>query len=234
MGPWAPVSTEAAAWAGGSGAVWTTPTDLLKWSLALMEGPLLSSASRSLMTTNTRLPGGRGVGYGCGLSIGERQGYVIWSHIGVMSGFFAWHAILPATRSAVVIVANAEFLSAATLPIGRAVLNMLTPPAAAPISVSGPTATEAAAAMMAQLQSGKVERSRLGKLFGAWLTDGRLATLTAFLAPLGSAPPELAFSETRGGMEHSLVRFRFPKLTVGVEMFRSADGTIEQFLTFRD
>ena len=59
---------EGKGWAGPAGAIWSTPSDLLTWDLALLEKKLISPASYATMTTAQRLSDGRSSGYGCGRS----------------------------------------------------------------------------------------------------------------------------------------------------------------------
>ena len=63
---------EAKGWAGPPGAIWSTPSDLLTWDLALLDQKLISPASYATMTTAQRLTDGRSSGYGCGEGVNDR------------------------------------------------------------------------------------------------------------------------------------------------------------------
>jgi CubicO group peptidase (beta-lactamase class C family) len=99
---------EAAEWIHAAGAMYSTPGDLLKWDLALMEGKLLRPESYWLMTTPARLADGKSTGYGCGLGVSERQRRRVLSHSGAVGGFAAFNTLIPGTKSAVVLLANCE------------------------------------------------------------------------------------------------------------------------------
>lgn len=234
-GPWESAPREGDWWSGAAGAVWSTPSDWLKWSLAFMEGTVLSPAARALMVADTRLADGRAVGYGCGLRIGQRRGLLALTHIGLVPGFWASQTMIPATRSAIVMFGSGENLDGATSSLMRALLRMVVPADPVPTTIKGLPAIEAAKALMGQLQSGTIERAGLGADFDAWLTAERVKRLAKSLQALGDAPStEVVFVEERGGLEHSVIRFRFPAMSILAEMYRAADGTIEQFVPYRD
>ena len=109
LGAATPAIPEAAGWAGSAGAIWSTPTDLLTWDLALVDGKVLSDESYRTLTTAHRLPDGRSTGYGCGEGVNDRGEAVVLRHGGAVSGFVAQNTVIPVTRSAVVLLANTDF-----------------------------------------------------------------------------------------------------------------------------
>ena len=60
------------------------------------------------MTTPVTLASGPTRDYGCGLSVVRRDGETVLSHGGAVSGFQAYSALIPRTRSALVILTNLE------------------------------------------------------------------------------------------------------------------------------
>ena len=48
LGPVEPAVPEGAGWIGAAGGLWSTPTDLLAWDLALIDGKVLAPASWAL------------------------------------------------------------------------------------------------------------------------------------------------------------------------------------------
>src|SRR6266545_3553903 len=100
---------EARGWTGAAGAIWSTPTDLLKWDLSLLDNRLLSPASYRTLATAQRLTDGRSSGYGCGEGVNDRGQAVVLSHGGATSGFVAQNTVIPRTRSAVVVLSNSDF-----------------------------------------------------------------------------------------------------------------------------
>lgn len=82
-----------------SGAEISTATDLVKFSMALFEGGLLSAASLNAMRQfQTVDAGGVNVDYGLGLMRYDILGRVHWCHSGGLFGEYAWVSYCPSTR----------------------------------------------------------------------------------------------------------------------------------------
>ena len=150
-----PAQPEGKGWTGGAGGIWSTPTDLLAWDLALVTGKILSPASYRMLTTARRLSDGRSTGYGCGDGGDDRGATIMLSHGGAVSGSVTQNTLLPASRSAVVLLANSETGLDA---IDRALVAKLLPTVDVP-TITGLSALEAAKAYLSQLAVGKVDRS---------------------------------------------------------------------------
>ena len=225
------VAPEAQGWIGAAGAIWSTPTDLLAWDLALIDGKVLSPASYAKLTTPRVLTDGRMTTYGCGLGVQKTGNAVILSHGGGIAGVVTQNIVIPATRSGIVTLANADF--AATGEITSALIAKLTPHADVP-KIAGPTALEAATAFLTSVEQGKVDRSTLGDDFNALLTDEHLAKDRASLAANGKVT-DIAVRQTveRGGMAVTTVDYKVGKTLARTAMYRSPDGKIQQFLINR-
>ncbi|MEO7158472.1 MAG: serine hydrolase [Vicinamibacterales bacterium] len=221
---------EGRGWIGAAGGIWSTPGDLMTWDLALMDGKVLKPASWKTMTTPQMLTGGRNSAYGCGQAIRDREPQLVLTHGGAVSGFGARNAMIPASRSAVVVMANADWAGGVLDTIQEAVLAKLMPVADAP-NVAGKTARDAALALLAQIRSGNVDRSQLADEYNAFLTPQRLKVMTQSLidaGQIGSVEPG-SISE-RGGLEVSSLRIMVGTTPVRTLMYRSPDGKIEEFL----
>ena len=225
------VAAEAQGWIGAAGAIWSTPTDLLAWDLALIDGKVLSPESYAKLTTPRVLTDGRLTTYGCGLGVQKTGNAVIFSHGGGIAGIVTQNIVIPATRSGIVTLANADF--AATGDITSALIAKLSPHVDVP-KIAGPTALEAAKAFLTSVEQGKVDRSTLGDDFNALLTDEHLAKDRASLAANGKIS-EVVVRQTveRGGMEVAIVEYRVGKTLARTAMYRSPDGKIQQFLINR-
>jgi D-alanyl-D-alanine carboxypeptidase len=221
---------EGRGWLGGAGAIWSTPSDLLAWDSALMNGVLLSKASLRAMTTPARLPDGRSTAYGCGLNVKEDGPAKVFSHNGAVSGFRASNTFIPANQSAVVLMANRDFAS--LTPLREAILAKLMPKDTMP-AIAGPSADEAVRAFLQQLRDRKVDRSKLGEEFRFYLTDAKIADSSRALARNAPSDFEPAVLSERGGMEVSRTKFKLGDVTMQALMYRTPDGTIQQFLFFR-
>ena len=230
LNPPTPAEPEGKGWTGAAGAIWSTPTDLLAWDLALVSGKALSQASYKLLTTARVLKDGRSTGYGCGESVNDRGAAIVLSHGGAVSGSVTQNTVLPGLRSAVVLLANSEMSLG---PLTRALVARLTPQADVP-KVAGLTALEAIKGYLAQLAAGKVDRSTLGDDFNAHLTPEREKAAAASLSRLGAITDvQVTGTRERGGMEVAGLRFQAGKVTATGSMYRTPDGKIQQVLIGR-
>jgi D-alanyl-D-alanine carboxypeptidase len=233
LGPAEPSIPEGEGWIGAAGGVWSTPGDLMKWDLALMEGKVLKPASWKTMTTPRALTGGRSSAYGCGQSIRDRGPMLVLTHGGAVSGFGARNAMIPGTRSAVVVMANADWASGVLDTIQEAVLEKLLPTADAP-KVTGAPARDVALILLKQIRAGAVDRSLLGAEFNAFLTTQRLSVMSKSLVDAGEIgqadPPSIS---ERGGLEVSSMRVMVGTTPIRTLMYRAPDGKIEEFLFYR-
>jgi CubicO group peptidase (beta-lactamase class C family) len=230
LGAAEPSIPEGTGWIGAAGGLWSTPTDLMAWDLALMEGQVLSPASWKTMTTPRALTDGRTSAYGCGQSIRDRGAVLVLNHGGGVSGFGARNAFIPASRSAVVVMANTDWAAGVLDTIQEAVLARLVPAADAPV-VNGAPARDVALDMLRQIRAGQVDRSQLGDEYSAFLTPARLAVLAKSLADAGEVSDVQAGPvRERGGMEVSSLTLRLGATRASTLMYRTPDGKIQEFL----
>ena len=226
-----PVAPEGQGWIGAAGAIWSTPTDLLAWDLALFDGKVLSPSSFATLTTPRLLTDGRETTYGCGLGVQRTGDALIYSHGGGIAGIVTQNVVIPATRSAIVTLANADF--AATGDLIPTLIAKLTPHADVP-KIEGLSALDAAKQFLASVERGSVDRATLGDDFTALLTDEHLARDRAALAKQGKVTDVVvARTSERGGMEVAQVQFMVGKTPARSSMYRSPDGKIQQFLINR-
>ncbi len=226
-----PALPEASGWTGAAGAMWSTPTDLLAWDLSLLDNKLLNAASFATLTAPRTLSDGRSTGYGCGMSAQVTGDAVVLSHGGAVAGSVATNIIVPITRSAIVVLSNADF--AATGEIVDALLPKLTPHVDAP-KIAGLSALDAAKAFLTSVERGSVDRSTLGDDFNALLTPKHLAADRASLATFGKVTDvQVVRTKERGGMEVAIVQFMVGKTPARSAMYRTPDGKIQQFLINR-
>ena len=234
LGPPQVAVPEGEGWIGAAGGIWSTPSDLLTWDLALVDGKVVSESSYRTMSTPRRLRDGRSTGYGCGLLVRDGGPAVVLTHNGAVSGFAAFNAFVPATHSGVVLLANMDPACFALETLGQAILPMLLPPKPDLPVISGPSAVALATTVMHQLQKGDLDRSKFGEEFNAFLTPEKVRSAAASLGPLGDPKSvEIADVAERGGMEEATVRFRFAEETIETLMYRSPNGLIQEFLVYR-
>ena len=110
-----PAPREAAGWLFSAAALYSTPSDVVTWDLALMNGKILRPESYRIMTSNRLLTNGVSTGYGGGLAIKEVDLQIVLSHNGAACGFRSFNEFVPSTQSAFCITTNAENVSMAEL-----------------------------------------------------------------------------------------------------------------------
>jgi CubicO group peptidase (beta-lactamase class C family) len=227
-----PAQPEGRGWAGMAGAIWSTPSDLATWDVALVSGKVLAPASYRMMTTPHRFADGRSSGYGCGLDIHDTGPAIVYSHGGAVSGFVASNAIVPATRSALVLLANTDFAALGSLQ--QTLLSMLVPHTDVP-TINGPGAEDAARTFLTGLAHGHVDRSTLGDDYSAFLTPALITQAQHSLGALGPITHiEVHSRSERGGMEVADVRFQAGAHPARALMYRTPDGKIQEFLFSRE
>jgi len=233
LGPAERALPEGKGWVAAAGALWSTPTDLAKWDMALMDGKTLNPDSYKLMTKARTLANGRGTGYGCGVAISLRNGVTVLTHSGMVSGFSAYNSIIPATRSAAVLLSNSEFLIS---PLHSRILSLMTKSEEALPKITRLSAADAARDFFARLQQGKVDRQQLGEEFSELLSAARLRDTASRLRRFGR-PTKVDVESLweRGGMEVADVRIAFKSgQAVKALMYRTPDGKIQEFLVLKE
>jgi CubicO group peptidase (beta-lactamase class C family) len=177
LGPIVTTKPEGRGWAGAAGAIWSTPSDLATWDLALSEGRVLKPESFALMTRARLLTDGRSTDYGCGLDVATIYGWTVLSHGGAVSGFISSNRFVPDARSALIVLTNGEsgqglqpigvsgtrIITAGTAPPRdtTAVANSAVPAATKIPEINGPSPVEAATSLFTALQQGSVDRAGL-------------------------------------------------------------------------
>jgi D-alanyl-D-alanine carboxypeptidase len=221
-------------WIAAAGGLYSTPSDLAKWDLALIAGKVLKPESYKLMTTSRQLADGRLTGYGCGLSVAVRNGVMVLSHNGAVSGFYAQNTMIPSSRSAVILLSNFED-STPVAAINSQIVRSLLPANPDLPKIAGPSASDAAKAFFHRLQTASVDRSELGEEFSYFLTDAKIKGAAQRLMPYGEPTgAEVENIHERGGMEVTTVRLTFKSGVLKALMYRTPDGKIQQYFIQKD
>lgn len=227
-----PVAPEARGWLGGAGGIYSTPSDLAKWNLALMNGKLLKPESYTLMTSPRTLASGKISDYGCGVSVKVQSGRQVISHNGAVSGFNTWGAMIPSLRSAVIMTCNLDGGLGSLPSQVFALLLKETPNVPA---IAGPAVAETVKSVFASFQKGKLNRHQFGDEFNHYLTEKLLAATAKRLERYGKpARVEVLSSGERGGMEVTTTRLAFKNEELRTLMYRKPDGKIEQFFVYKE
>jgi CubicO group peptidase (beta-lactamase class C family) len=183
-------------WLFADGDIVSTPSDIARFDIALMNGKLLSSASFAQMRAAPIATDEEAVKYGLGVTLFPLADLSFVGHHGGLPGFEADNEMLPGQRFAVVVFGNAFSFSTAGLngPLlatifpassARAVAErkaaMLVPGAG-----EDPAITARFFAFFSALQKGRVDRAGVTDEMNAQLTAERLPDLAQQLAPLGT------------------------------------------------
>jgi len=226
---------EADGWIHAAGGVYASAEDLVKWDIALAEKKLLKPKSYELMTTPKKLTDGTSTAYACGLGVYQRGAEMVYQHSGAVSGFLTWSSVIARTRSAVAVMSNADHLDARPIYSELVALLLKAQESNHTPTVTGVGAVEAARAIFHEMQSGNVDRTKLGPEFSEYMSEARVKASAVKLAPLGE-PEKIDVKDTseRGGAENSSLELRFKGgVVLKAILHRSPDGKIQQFLIFR-
>lgn len=228
-----PIRREAPGWIFAAGGIYASAADLMRWNFALAGDALLPADAKRKMTTPRVLTDGRSTDYGCGLGVRNQGGEVIWSHSGAVSGFLAFNAFVPRTKTGVTLLVNTE-----GVPVGdvhQAVLGLAIAPAQHVPVIAGKPAAEVAREIFVGLQAGALDPSKAGEELVAFYDAKRLAAARSRLGALGSPTRvEIDRPRERGGMEVTSVRIVLPDRMLRATMFRSTDGRVQQFLVLAE
>ncbi len=111
---------------GAAGALLSTGGDLVRWSMALAGGKVVTAANYTRMTTPLVLGNGRDTGYGFGLMVGEFSGQRVVQHGGGIHGFNSMLLHVVPADLHIAVISNSERASADKLAqdLTRAVLGV--------------------------------------------------------------------------------------------------------------
>jgi D-alanyl-D-alanine carboxypeptidase len=226
-----PALREGSNWMYSAGSIYTTPADMVKWDVALMNGKVLKPESYRLLTTNRFLSNGTATSYCCGLGKKDVKGETIFWHNGEAAGFLSLTEFLPSTQSALFITVNTDSVSLDDL-AGHMEPLLLPTDRRSPVpKIDGPEPIALAKQLFAAFQQGKIDRSLLGSDFNAYLTPEKLDLASSSFKKLGEVKAvELVVTRERGGMAHSTLDFKFERADYLCELYRTPDGIIQEFL----
>jgi len=224
-------SPEAKGWIGAAGGIYSTPSDLAKWDMALISGKVLKAESFELMTKPRKLNDGKLTEYGCGLGVRMQNGRQILAHNGAVSGFVAYNATVPSTRSALIVMCNQDGGYGAVP--GQILSLLLKEPVPNVPKIAGLPAAEMVKRKFTDYQKGRVNRKELSEEFNLYLTDEKIAGAAKRLKSYGTVRDvEILTTNERGGMEVTTARLTFRNGKLKTLMYRMPDGTIEQFFVY--
>jgi len=187
-----------------------------------MARSVLKPESYKEMFTEVKLKDGSGTHYGLGVSVEERDGHLVVSHSGEVTGFVSDNEVLVDDGVAVAVLTN--HMAGGAGQIAHLV--------AATVGGSKLAGAEAQAlAIYRGLQKGQIDRSLLAPNLSDYFDAQALADFKNSLGPLGEP---LAFNQVntslRGGMTFRAFRIVYPTRRLSLTTYAYPDGKLEQFL----
>ncbi len=233
LGPLAPAEMENPDCLIGCGGIVSTPRDVAKWQLALMDGKLLRPESLKEMTTPPTFSDGSVSGYALGMVIGSRYGRGSWGHGGATSGFLCEELGVVPERMSIVLCCNSARSDTGDI-MGRVTAAMLPGSAVKAPTVNGPPAGEVVRRWVEGLAAGKPDRAMLAPDFNRYFNEERAAGNAKALAALG-AIKDVRVNSTgeRGGTEVTTSTIVFEHGEATAVMYRMPDGMVGQILVYR-
>jgi hypothetical protein len=217
-------------WAYAAGALWSNAPDLVRWEDALYSGRVVDAKSLAAMTTPALLANGKSTQYGFGLlstSIaGQRE---IW-HNGGLPGYSSIDAYFPDQHLEIAVLGNTMGFEPST--VVRSVLATLVPSVAATIAATAnatpapgadPAMTALATTLVAQVQSGNLDRTLFDARTSAALTPALVGSVTNQLAPLGK-PKAITYLRTASSGPYRSYAYRVVWDAVSLDESFALDG----------
>ncbi|MGO8720767.1 MAG: serine hydrolase domain-containing protein [Acidobacteriaceae bacterium] len=226
LGPLRLAPQDGPGWVFGGGELAMPVRDLLLWDISLMDQSLLQPASYRQMFTSVKLKNGEDTHYGLGEEILTRDGHLIISHSGEVSGFTSENMVLPQDKVAVAVLTNEEAADAATAIASKVVAMLVNLPAN-----ESKQSEEQARRIFLGLQQGKIDRALFTANCNAYFDAQTLGDFESSLKPLG-APIEFRQidKELRGGMTFRVYDVVLPTKDLSLTTYQMPDGKIEQFI----
>lgn len=225
LGPLRPAPKEGRGWMFAAGELAMTPHDLGLWDISLIKKSILKPDSYKQMFTEVKLADGKGTNYGLGVQVGQHLGHLSVEHSGEVSGFVSDNLVLPEDGAAIAVLTNQDAVSAASQ-IARRMVPLLLGEAV-PVN----KAEQKAAAIFAQLQQGKIDRSLFTDNCNAYFSPEALEDFATSLAPLGTPHSfRQMHEELRGGMTFRLFQADFRGVRLNITTYEMQDGKLEQYL----
>ncbi len=226
LGPLRPAPQDGFGWMFAAGELAMPVRDLLLWDIAMMNESLLEPASYKEMFTGVKLKDGKDTHYGLGVEISTRDGHMVISHSGEVSGFTSENMVLPQDKVAIAVFTNQEAVGAAGVIAGKiAAMLVGLPPKESKQSL------DQARQIFIGLQHGKIDRSLFTENCNTYFDAQALGDFESSLKPLG-APIEFRqrAKESRGGMTFRAYDVVFATTHVELTTYQMPDGKIEQFI----
>lgn len=223
LGPLRLAPQEGAGWMYAAGELAMSPHDLALWDESMIAQSLLKPESYRQMFTEVTLAGGKGTGYGLGVSLRDLAGHREIEHSGEVSGFVSDNIVLLDDGAAIAVTTNQDAINAATT-IARLTAPLI---AAIPPNLEVKLVLD----IYHELQQGRIDRKLLTPNLSDYFTAEAIADFQRSLAPLGE-PIQVRQTNTeqRGGMTMRTFDIVYPDRRLRLSTYTYPDGKLEQYL----
>jgi CubicO group peptidase (beta-lactamase class C family) len=217
----------ARAWMFAAGDLAMTAEDLATWDVSLMDGTILSPASQHTLETEVVLANGAGTGYALGLDVELHDGHRELRHGGEVTGFVANNVVLPDDKLAVAVLTNQDASRAA-----GEIANRVRDALLRATGAQDAQADDLVRAVLAGFARGAIDRRAFTANANAYFTVDAVTDYEKSLAPLGALESlEQTYANGRGGFTARAYEAKYADgKTLGVSVYETADGKLEQFL----
>jgi len=223
LGPLRVAPEEGSGWMYAAGELAMTPHDLALWDESMIAQTVFKPESYKQMFTEVTLAGGKGTGYGLGVSLRDLAGHREIEHSGEVSGFVSDNIVLVDDGAAIAVFTNQDAVTAAST-IARL---------AAPLIADIPPSPEVKLVLeiYRQLQQGHIDRTLLAPNLSDYFTTEALVDFQRSLGPLGE-PIQIRQTNTeqRGGMTMRVFDIVYPDRRLRLSTYTYPDGKLEQYL----
>lgn len=232
LGPIRPATPPAPGWLFAAGEISMTASDLAKWDIARMERKLLTPAEWDEMETPVKLADGTTNGYGLGVRKVFADGRWLINHGGESVGFLSQNTIWPDAKTAVVVLTNADFSSAAET-LTDDIAKIVLPHGPDAVVAEAPRTGDAKATLLA-LAAGRFHDDDFtgnARFYFTYRTRDDIRTTLSALGPMTGFVP-LRGPRLRGGFvnRNFLATFGDTKLVLVTYAKPGEHGRWEQFI----
>ncbi len=225
LGPPRPAPKEGKGWLFAAGELAMPASDLAKWDISIIQQKVLKPESYRQMETDVELANGLATHYGLGVSVRDLDGHRAIEHGGEVSGFTSQNTVFPDERAAVVVLTNQDAADAPAT-IAQKIVPLLFPGNDA----QTPQKEQQARKIFEGLQHGDIDRSLFTDNCNFYFNEQALKDFASSLGLLGT-PQE--FTQTaqrlRGGMTFRRYAVKFPRKSLDIWTYETADGKLEQY-----
>ncbi len=232
LGPVRAATPAAKGWLWAAGELSMTAADLAKWNIARMERKLLPAADWAEQETPVLLQDGTTAGYGLGIYNVLAGGRRKLDHGGESVGFLSQNTLWPDSKTAVVVLTNADFSGATGTLTDKIAAIVL--PKSAQASVDEAARTDDVRGVLTSITAGKLDPAALTVNLQYYFNNETIGDYHDTLVKLGppTAVEALRTPRLRGGFVNRNFRVKWGETAMRLITYAEPGehGRWEQFI----